>query len=696
MAQRTFGTQSIAAEARARLKLCKDADGQNRISAMEDLRFAAGDQWPAEIEMQRKLDRRPCLTINKTDTFIRSTVNNMRQQRPRIKVHPVSDGADEVKAKILQGLVRHIEVNSNADYASDTAADFQVRMGWGYMRVNSRYVAEDSFDQELYIDGVKNPFTVYFDPSSISPDGEDAGWCIITERMKKDAFKKQYPSAKVVGMADLGGGDDVAEWANNEEIVVAEYYRIEETPEKLFLMSTGQKVFESDMPPSDVLESAGIYPIHERMSMRREVKWSKITAIEELEKRDVPGKRIPVFPVYGAELMDNGKTIRYGMVRQLKDPQRMYNFWRTQETELVALAPKAPWVMAEGQDEGHEQEWNSANTKNYSSLKYVPVVGPDNQMLPPPMRQQPQAIPAASVNAAKGASEDMKAVAGMFDPALGAEGNETSGTMVRQRQQQSDLSNFHFYDNFTRTYRAIGKYIVDVAPVYYDTERVIRIIGEDNRPETVTINKQGVDEVLNDVTTGTYDVVMETGPGYQTKREEAFAFMLEMGKAFPPLFEVAGDLIMRQSDNPGASDIADRLASANPLAQAGKDLPENIDPKAKQIIVQLQGQLQQMQKQVQQLSMEKQAHVFGVQAKTEGDLKRAALVEEHETHRVALKELGADERQQRELATRLQIEGMGDSTSLQETIIDARTNLEIAHKQALQRGNPDSNRPTRA
>lgn len=663
---------------------------------MEDLRFAAGDQWPAEIEMQRKLDRRPCLTINKTDTFIRSTVNNMRQQRPRIKVHPVSDGADEQKAKILQGLVRHIEINSNAEYAYDMAADFQVRMGWGFIRLATRYISDDSFDQEIYVDGVKNPFTVYFDPSSTSPDGEDAGWCLITERMKKDAFKKQYPKAKAVTMADLGGGDDVADWANNEEIVVAEYYRIQETPEKLFLMSSGQKIFESDLPPDHALEHAGIYPIHERMSMRKEVKWSKITATEELETKDIPGKRIPVFPVYGAEIMENGKTIRYGMVRQLKDPQRMYNFWRTQETEVVALAPKAPWVMAEGQDEGHEQEWNNANTKNYSSLKYRVVNDESGSPLPPPVRQQPQAIPAASVNAAMGASEDMKAVAGMFDPALGAEGNETSGTMVAQRQQQSDLSNFHFYDNLTRTLRGVGKLIVDWIPVYYDTERVIRIIGEDNKPQTVTINQQAVNSVMNDMTTGLYDVVMETGPGYQTKREEAFTFMLEMGKAFPPLFEMAGDLIMRQSDNPGASDIADRLAAANPLAAAGKDLPEDIDPEVKQIIVQLQGQLQKAQQEVQQLSMEKQAHVFGVQAKAQGDIAKTELQEKHETHRVTLKELGADERLTKELRTKIQLEAMGDSTSLQETIIDARTNLEIAHKQALQRGNPDSNKPTRA
>ena len=699
----------VVAEARARLKLAKDADGGNREAALEDLKFASGDQWPAEIEMARKLDRRPCLTINKVDTFIRSTVNNMRQQRPRIQVHPVSDGSDEQTAKVIQGLIKHIEVNSNADHAYDTAADFQVRMGWGYIRLATRYVDDKSFDQEIYIDAVKNPFTVYLDPSSTAPDGSDAQWAIITERMKIAAFKQRWPKAKVVSIGQLGNGDDLAEWANNEEIVVADYYRITETPDRLHMLSDGTTHFESDMPPVDVLEFAGLTIAATRPSIRRSVKVSKITAVEELEVKDLPGKHIPVVPVYGAELLDNGKTIRYGMTRQLKDPQRMYNFWRTSETEIVALAPKAPWLMAEGQDEGREQEWNNANSKNYSSLKYKVVEGANGEPLPPPMRQQPQAIPAASVQAAMGASEDMKAVAGMFDPALGAEGNETSGTMVQQRQQQSDMSNFHFYDNLTRSVRWVGKLILEWIPTYYDTQRVLRIIGEDSKPEMVTINERSDDavgKVLNDVTTGLYDVVMETGPGYQTKRQEEFAFFTEMLKVMPHLGEVAGDLIVRMSDNPGAGEIADRMAAVNPLSQMDKNLPKDIDPKVKAMLMQLQGQLQQAQKQVQQLSMEKQAHVFGVQAKGQVEMQRDAqehrlgmermsAEERHETHRLTLKELGEDERTRMEIAARLQERRMQDQTSMAETLVDARTNLEIAHKQALQRGNPDSNRTTR-
>lgn len=704
MARLDPATRDLVAEARARLKLAQDANSHNVVSAIEDIRFAAGEQWPDEIAMARKLDRRPCLVFNKTDVFCRNVVNNMRQQRPRIMVHPVADGADEAKAKVIQGLIRHIEVNSNADHAYDTGADFQVRGGWGYWRICTRYVDDKSFDQEIYIDAVKNPFTVYMDPSSNAPDGSDAQWCLITTRVKVADFKKQYPGAKTVGLTQLQGGDDLGAWATKEELIVAEYYRVVQEPDVLLQLSTGMRIFRSDyLAKLEAFERAGITVakgsdgrLMERDSMRCTLKWSKITALEELESRTLPGKYIPVVPVYGAELLDNGKLIRYGMVRHLKDPQRNYNFWKTQETEIVALAPKAPWLMAEGQDEGREDEWNQANNKNFSSLKYKPIMMEDGVTpVPAPIRLQPQALPQASVNAALGASDDMKAVAGMFDPALGAEGNETSGTMVERRQQQSDLSNFHFYDNLTRSIRWTGKLLLDWIPVYYDTERVIRIIGEDNTPQSVTINQKAVDQVMNDVTTGCYDVVMETGPGYQTKREQAFAWMLEMGKAFPPLFEAAGDLIMRQSDNPGASDIADRLAAVNPIAQMDKQIPDNIDPKVKTMLMHAMGQVQQLQQQLQQLQMEKEAKLFGVQAKEQAATERADMQEHHETHRVTLKELGAHERTAMQVAAQLREHVMDNQTSLQETVIDARTNLEIAHKQALQRGNPDSNRPSK-
>ena len=672
------------------MDLAVDADGSNRADAIEDLQFSHGDQWPQEIRMQRELDRRPCITINKTDTFVRSVVNNMRQQRPRIKVHPVADGADVQTANVIEGLMRHIEVNSNAELAYDTGAEYQVRIGWGYWRIAARYVDERSFDQELYIDRVRNPFSVYFDPSSTSPDGLDAQWCVITDRIKKSEFKRLYPDFSDQDFTPSGQGDGQASWSTRDETMIAEYWRIEERPEKLFKLSSGQSVFESECDAKKIGDMVGkAMVIDVRDSMKRVVKWSKVTNSQELESREWPGKYIPIVPVYGCEILDDGKLKRFGMVRNLKDPQRMYNYWRTSETEFAGVAPKAPWLIAEGQIENHEDEWATANIKNHSTLTWKPVHDENGQLLPPPQRLQPTQIPAASVNAAMSASEDLKAVAGMFDPALGASGQETSGTMVAQRQQQSDMSNWHFYDNLTRSIRATGIILLDLAKTYYSGERTIRIIGADGNPDTVQINQQQADKVLNDIATGRYDIIMETGPGYQTKRQEATESMLQLAKVIPEVMQQAADIIVGQMDFPMAQELAQRLKMANPLAQAQDQIPKDIDPKAQQMIGQLMGQLHQAQQQLQQLTQEKQAKIFGIQQKAEADLKKQVEMEIAETHRLHIKEDGDNHRAELAAQTKITDVRSRDNTSMHETILDNHTDLEIARNAALNRGKPN-------
>lgn len=635
----------IIRECNENLKTAVEAETQNRAMALLDLKFAAGDQWPAMIQTQRELERRPCLTINKTDAFVRQAVNNMREQRPRIAVHAVAGGSDKEKADVIAGLMRHIQTKSRADVAYDTGADFQVRMGWGYWRINTRYERDDSFDQEICIDRVRNPFTVYMDPSSTMPDGSDADWCVITDRMTKKKFKRKYPRAKVVDFRDLGQGDDLSDWASEKEIRVAEYFKIDCIPDTLWMLSNGKTVYKSQVKAED-LEAAGLMVVQERESVRRRVMWYKMTALEILDQRELPGRWIPVIPVYGAEYELEGKVVRYGMVRGLQDPQRMFNYWRTCETEVIALAPKAPWIVEEDQIEGHEPEWDKANNASYAYLKYKAVVK-DGIQVPPPIRQQPQGMPEAQINAAIGASEDMKAVAGMFDPALGAAGQETSGVMVQRRQQQSDKSNFHFYDNLCRSIQHTGEIILDWIPHYYDTQRTIRIIGEDGVPTTAVINQKQIDpltntvqQVLNDVTVGDYDIVIDTGPGYQTRRQEAAENML--GLLGTPLGEkvaqIADDIVLRQFDWPGADQIADRLAAANPIAMAEKQLPENIPDDVKTMIAQLQGHNQQLTQALQAAEMDKKYRISVQQMKEQGDSERAQLKEDSQIHRAIMED----------------------------------------------------------
>ena len=301
-------------EAKQFLRLANDADSNNRSEALEDLKFAAGDQWPVEIQNSRTLEARPCLTINKLDAYVRQITNQIRQQRPRIKVHGMNTQADEKTAQVIQGICRHIEVQSDADDAYDNASDFAVRMGWGYWRVTTDYVREDSFDQEIYIKRIENPFTVYFDPNSISPDGSDAEKVLITEVIPKSVFRKTYPGKDDgQGFTLRGTGDSNAEWVMKEDIRIAEYFYVKRVPKTLCLLSDGTQVFEDELPSEDSLTSAGIEILEKRKSFKKEIHWCKLTAMEVLEEGVWAGKYIPIVPVYGQQLVVENKRKKYGL-----------------------------------------------------------------------------------------------------------------------------------------------------------------------------------------------------------------------------------------------------------------------------------------------------------------------------------------------------------------------------------------------
>ena len=617
----------IIEEAKEFLRFCSDNDSNNRVEALDDLKFAGGDQWPVEIQNSRQLESRPYLTINKIDAYCRQITNSQRQQRPRIKAHGVNDQSDAKIAEIITGICRHIEVQSDADAAYDNAFDFAVRMGWGYWRVTTDYMKPDSFDQEIYIKRIENPFMVYFDPNSSEPDGSDAEKCLITEVVSKDVFRKMYPDAESdAGFTPRGTGDSQSEWITKEDIRIAEYFYTVHTRTKLVLLSDGSTVYADEMPSQDLMLEAGIYEVSRRETVKKSVKWVKLTGMQILERSDWAGKYIPVVPVYGQQLIVDSKKKKFGLTRMAKDPQRMYNFWSTALTESVALAPKAKWLVAEGQDEGHEDEWNQANIKSMPVLRYKQTDS-EGRMAPPPTRLQPEPPPTGMVTALQGLNSDLMAVVGIYDPSQLPQGNQ-SGKAIQGQQAQVDMTNFHYYDNLTRSIRQTGRIILDLIPKIYDKQRALRIIGDDGKGEMITVNQPGVDEmgvekVLNDVTVGEYDVVMETGPGYNSKRQEAVESMVSMLAVDPGLMQQAGDLIFRNMDFPGADIIADRLAAANPLAQI--DEKSDIPPQVQMQLAQGQQQVQQLQQQLQAMQMDMKYHATIEQQKQEAETQRKSM-----------------------------------------------------------------------
>lgn len=625
-------------EAKQFLRFCGEADSNNRAEALDDVRFCAGDQWPVETQNSRLLESRPCLTINKVDAYVRQICNQQRQQRPRIKVHGMNSESDAKVAEILTGICRHIEVQSNADHAYDTAFEYAVKMGWGYFRITTDYVRDDSFEQEIYIKPIENPFTVYFDPNSQAPDGRDAEKALITTVMTKKAFSAMYPDAEVdQGFNARGTGDSNAEWVMKEDIRIAEYFYTVRKPVKIVQLSDGTTVKKSQLPDEKLMADAGVFVINERESYEKEIKWVKLTGMQILEESTWPGKYIPIIPVYGQTVVVDSKHRKFGLVRQAKDPQKMYNYWTTALTESVALAPKAKWILAEGQDEGHENEWAQANIASKATLRYKQT-DIDGRVAPPPIRQQPEAPPTGITTALQGLNADLMAVVGIYDPSQLPQGMQ-SGKAIQGQQMQVDMVNYHYFDNLTRSISHVGTIILDLVPKIYDTQRVMRIIGDDGKPDLVNINEpgedeQGVKKILNDVTVGQYDVVMDTGPGYNSKRSEAVESMMTLLAADPNLMQTAGDLIFRNMDFPGADVVADRLAAANPMAQIDDKSP--IPPQVQMQLKANDAQMQQMQQEIQRLHIMIQERQDMEQVKQDNMTKRELMKVTAKAHEIEM------------------------------------------------------------
>lgn len=628
--------EEILRLARERFTLSSIAENEIRKEALDDLEFRAGRQWPDDVKMARVIDNRPCLVINRIPQFIRQITNDQRQNRPAIKVSPIDDMGDVETAEILQGMIRHIEYNSNAEIAYDTAFEGAVTKSFGFFRVITDYVDPMSFDQEILIKRIRNAFSVYMDCNSKEPDGSDANWAFIFEDTSKEEFKAQYKDSELANSNEWRSiGDQTPGWIQETTVRVAEYFYKEYKTITLALLSNGYTVDKAKLTP-EILAEAKI--VRERQAQIPVIKWCKINGHEILEKTEWLGQWIPIIPVIGDELDINGKRVLEGIVRHAKDSQRMYNYWASTETETIALSPRAPWIVAEGQiPVEYESQWKTANSKNHAFLPYK-TTSVNGQLAPAPQRNVFEP-PVQAITQARGlAADDMKATTGVYDSALGNSANDVSGVAIQRRNHQSQTSNFHFIDNLSRSLRHAGRIIVDLIPKIYDTERAVRILGEDGQQEIVQLNKMflknGKNQLIN-ISAGKYDVTVDTGPSYATKRQEAVASMLDLTRSYPQAAKFAGDLMIRNMDWPGAQQIADRLKKTLPPGLQDDDknekppLPAEVQAQMSQMgqmIDQLSQRLNQTTEIIKNKTMELQSKERIEALKAETELRRTMMI----------------------------------------------------------------------
>lgn len=617
--------QDILKTARRRMDEAITADRDNREADMDDLEKLVGIQWPDEIRAEREAENKPCLTMNRLPQFVRQVTGDIRRMNPAIKVLPADQEASQESADLIEGLIRQIEYASDASSVYEQTAESAAACSIGWFRVLTDWEDDKSFNQEIRIKRIRNVFSVYCDPAAEMPTREDANYIFVTESMAEDDFRDKYPKASTEDATHDGSTDGLEHWREGGKVIVAEYFWKEPVQRTIHLMADGTVVDGKDFV-------APMNSVRKRTVNSHKIMWAKISGSDVLEgPTEQAGMHIPVIAVTGEEWAVGDRVHRSSVIRYAKDAQQMYNYWRSAQTEFAALQPKAPYLITAKQVAGYEEFWNEANSKNRPYLPYHA-----DPAAPPPQRMQPPMTSQAMFEQTMSAAEDLKATTGIYDAGLGDQGNEKSGVAIRQRQMESDVSTSIYADNMAKAIAHCGRLIVDLIPSIYDTQRIIRIIGDDEQEQMVPINGQmmATDPMTgqltaipqNDLTIGKYDIRVAVGPNYSTRRQETREGMIDFVKAFPNSAPIVGDLVAKAMEWPDADKFAERLKKALP--------PGFVDPKDMSPEEQQQWQMQQDQQQAAQqeaqdaarAQMETELRKAGAEAsEADSDAQKAAV-----------------------------------------------------------------------
>ncbi len=581
-------------QAHERFRRSTSADSLWRQNGVQEIDFCDNyEHWDERAKQMRQ--GLPCMVFDILGPKIAQVVNDARQAPPEIKFVPVGSGGDKEEAKILMGLNRNIDNDSAADTARETAFEFAVKIGRGVWREDYDWETQDpepserSFYQKLVTRRIANPFSVYPDPAAEEFDFSDMMYCFVTEDLDKDTFEEVHGDDNFIvplsGNFEGVGNPIREEWFPNGAVRVAEYFWVEIDRSYLYLMNDGRSLKFDDLKEGDI-------PVMKRVVEKRTVNWAKITGKDVLERKKWPGRYIPIIFCVGKEVLKDGKRLQTGMIRPSIDAQKSYDYMRSKECEAIGLAPLSQWLVAEGSIEGHEWKYADANRKAFAYLTYSQVDS-RGEKCPPPQRINSGVDTAGISQAIMHASQDVMSVTNVYAPDTGQPVPDQSGKAIGLRTRQSDNAHFNYADNYARAIRHSGRVRLNLIPYVYSENRIISIFDPDGKTRAMRVNgpvrpedniKWAVDKIVDLKTApNRYDVVVGTGPGYATQREEGFAQFIQLATIDPTIVQKAGDIAVRASNSPYADEIADRIMP--PGAQGADDQP--IPPAVQQQIVQL-------------------------------------------------------------------------------------------------------------
>lgn len=623
---------SILSEIKENLKTAESYWHDNYQRGIDDKEFVTveGAQWEKGAVARRKCAGKPSFEINLLRAYCNQQINTQRQNRPQGKVVPVDNGADPEVAKLIEGLIKDTEEASDFESVADVAAENATYAGLGFIRIITDYVSEDSFNQEPRFFAVHNPQAVYIDPQSKAFDGSDMNWAIVGEWIDKDIFKKQYGDDAMVSF-DM---DEYSSWCNdNDNLVrIVEYFKKDEVADTLIMLEDGTTGYKSEF-----LKEFGVSEdelklliVNERPTTRTAIKWTKVSGSKVLDETEFPGKYIPIVPIYGGVTFIEEKRYLFSLIHFAKDSQRLYNFWKSTEAEVLQQTQKyqdKPVLSAEAV-KGHEDQWQ--NPEKYAALYYNQVSDQEGP-LQAPYRMSPAQPPVAILGAAESSKQSITDILNMHAPIMGSDSQDASGVAIGMRQRQSETAQFHLQDNLNKSIRHCSRILIGLYQALYTVPMMRRIIGVDGESKTIQLFDKTAEGVLADVTIGRYDVRMDTGPSYNTQREQNFQMIMQLLQMNPQLFAVIGDILLQNSPLLNAKEIAERIKKTMPpnlLGGEGEINPEQAKAQIQQmdqVIQKMTADIERLQKLVDDKDQDRQLEMVKVQLQAEKDIQVAQI-----------------------------------------------------------------------
>lgn len=542
------------------------ADKDNREQAIEDAKFAVGEQWEERVKQSRVAAQKPTMVFNRLPSFIAQIVGNRRQNQTDIKIVAL-DNKFTKQASVREGLIRSIQRNSSAEMAFNKALENQVIMGMGNFEVNLEYAHDDVFEQNIRINQINNPFSVVWDRQYQEPTGADAGHVFTVETMNRDKFLREWPDALAGDPTTdtrLLGYDIDYEWVTRDEVRIVNFWRMR-TRRRIVALLTDEDGSEdvvdiTDMAQEDFQDR--LVTNAEGMPVMREVdrKYAQLyilTATDILEgPYELPISRVPVFAVPGWDINVGEFRTRFGLIRFLKDPQRLLNYWRSIIAEKLMMTPKGNWIATQEAVDGREAEWRESHISNDPLLIYNGESGAA------PQRVEASQIESGFLEQANMASQDLRDISNLHEASLGQKSNEVSGVAIRARVSVGETGSAIYQDNLGLAQTACGGVCNELIPHVYTTTRTLKILGDEGEDLGPVVINDVTNKNSIDITAGKYEVTSITGPSTVTKRAEAQEGMLSMVNAAPDLMGIVLDKIIEASDWPMARTIAKQLRVA--------------------------------------------------------------------------------------------------------------------------------------